>query len=317
MIRAYFIFIIFFFTAHAIKAQVLIPDSVSTVKVWHDNNGENRLQVHVFAASNMYDNHYIHSVVGYPTAITAQLSNKKYHLSKMYNHEAFELEMLLFYDEAIWFYELNGVQAVFIPIFRYAMLDTEVRFEYIIFYNNKKYLYHFEYECQEGEGDAACTLGLKDKNLQKKLKKMPSELRNIFISYLQTVYTTRNDLTPDHTTFRNPKYKLENQPVVSTDYQANYPYVLLDKIYDLIKQQSYSKATEYIKRFEKERYQDVDEYITKEEEEQEIPESVNLDPETIIQNKNEYLDKAKKLTFDCRYKEAYQIYRIILDIQMK
>lgn len=313
MYQKHVFFFAFLFFFLGMKAQVMIPDSVSTIKSWNDKNGGNKLKVKVSAAFNAYDEHYVHPQDGNITVATATLINNNYQSTVTYRHKEYMLMMLSFYDEAIWFHEIDGVQAVFIPVFHTGMLDTQVSLSYLILYNKKKYSYSFTYTCHEGEEDATCVLMMKDIELEKKLRRLPEELRTVLINYLQTVYTTRNDLTPIHTTFRGAKYKLSNQPNVDTDYQASYPYILLDKICDLIESASYETARMYLTRFESERYHIKRDYYDMEEEE--VGVSLILDGKLVMENRDEYLNKAKALTYEGHYIEAYQIYKTILGEQ--
>lgn len=282
------------------KAQTIVlePDSISTVKTWTDNNGKNELTVSAFAACNYYDT-WLHSPDGYPSAITSTLKNDKRTVTAYYNLEDFMLQMLQFYDEGIWFKDIDGVQAVFIPVFYCAMLDSDMKLSYIVIYDKHKYVFNFNFLWHEGSENVTMV----EPNLDKKLRKMPEKLKSVFKNYLINNYTTFDDIAPTHHTFENSKFRSNSKIGVTTiSYYTDYPYILLDKINSEIRQNDYKKASEYLLLFKKV-YIDHGYNMEDFNENEEIPK---------IENKEEAIITAKELTAKDQYIEAYKIYKEIL-----
>ncbi len=164
-------------------SQEVNVDSISINKTWIDNNGKNSLFVKVNALCDPNNPPFD----GHKTLIEASLKNKKHNLNLLYDEENYQMKMLLFYEKDIKFYKLNKTNSIFIPFFYCGNWENDVKVSYIIFYNNKKYLYHINYYCGE---DASCRL---NDNLNLKLKNMPESLKKIFIKELKTKYKTSKD----------------------------------------------------------------------------------------------------------------------------
>lgn len=195
--KKYCLLLFFLLIIVPLKAQFesLPPDSLIVGKSWIDENGENNLWLKIYAVYNPY-NPKMSDDGGYPTKIEARLRNIRYNLSVSYDDDDFQMEVIMFNEAAIWFHEINGIQAVFIPFFYCCMANSPTKVSYIIFYNNKKYLYHFGFLCEDLNFDCDCVLQESDKDLNKKLKKMPKELRSIFIEYIENKYKTLRDVFP-------------------------------------------------------------------------------------------------------------------------
>lgn len=280
----------------SINAQQMIPDSVATTKIWIDKNGRNELKVDLFTAFNDYSDITCHD--GHPSIITATLKNEKHNLKIQYSLEDYMLKMLKFYDEGIWFHNIDGVQAVFIPFFYNAMLDSEMLLSYIILYDNKKFLYHFNYLWEEGSENVK----LVEPKLDKRLHRIPLEVRTIFKDYLIKNYKTTEDIVPNtYRVFMNPKFQTKTKIDVSTTYYANYPYILLDKIDYAIRQGFYKEASDHLLRFKK-LYVDFT-----------ITNDYSNYPEIQVEDQKVMLDKATALRNEDRFVDAYMIYMKIME----
>lgn len=177
------------------QSETFPADSLVVSKIWNDKNGENKLLIEVAAVYNP-DNQKPSDDGGYPTMIHAKLKNSRYSSDILYNDEDYQMEVIMFYEDAIWQRDIEGVQATFIPFFYCCMDNTPVKVSYIIFYNKKKYLYHLGYLCDELDPKTICTLQESDRDLERKFRKMPKELRGILIDYVETNYNTREDVFP-------------------------------------------------------------------------------------------------------------------------
>jgi len=163
----------------SVIAQVVRTDSVEIHQSWKDKNGENKLVVNVNALCNPdrppFD--------GRQTKIIASLKNKKFTQEIVFDDKDYQMEMILFREKDVWFSEYNGVKAVFVPFFYCGNADNDIKASFIIFYNNKKYLYHLKFYCSD-EGDCR----LNEKNINLKLKELSKEMRDDFIKKIKTKY---------------------------------------------------------------------------------------------------------------------------------
>lgn len=69
---------------------------------------------------------------------------------------------------------------------------SKIQNGFILLINN----YHFGYLCDDLNFDCDCILQESDKNLQNKLRKMPKELRQFLIDYVEDKYKTLRDVFP-------------------------------------------------------------------------------------------------------------------------
>jgi hypothetical protein len=173
----------------------MYPDSIVISKKWNDKNGLNLLTIRVNALCNPnrppFDGHI--------TVIESSLKNDRHKLSIKYNEDDYQMKMIYFEEKDIWFYKYNGIQAVFIPFFYCSNIDSEGTVSYIILYDNKKYLYHFNFTCDNefaflDEKGGKCKL--RTKNLNQKLKDLPNALRETLINFIKTHYKTTKDIFP-------------------------------------------------------------------------------------------------------------------------
>lgn len=230
-------------------AQGFEADVTSTVKVWEDLTGNNTLFIRVDAACNNYDMKRMFPKIGQQTAVIAKLTNDEKITTAFYEHKKFASQMLMFYDEGIWFKELDGIQAVFIPLFYCSSQHGEVMpLSYIVFYDNKQYIYHFSFKCKPTVF-GTCELNSTKKLLTSKLHGLPNELRKELISYIEKVYTTREDLFPNHVTFSGDKYKRKELTELGTANDNSYPYVLLTKAHDYLENADLIMASVYLDEF--------------------------------------------------------------------
>lgn len=176
-----FIFLLLLSSTVAI-AQVVVPDSITINKQWKDNNGENTLTVNVNALCNPENPPFD----GHKTMIHAALKTKNFSSEVVFDDEDYQMEMILFRETDIWFFDLNKTKAAVIPFFYCGNSDTNVKASFIIFYGAKKYLYHLNFYCGE-EGKCA----LDEKKLKGKLADLPREIKDKLIRNMKKDFTTR------------------------------------------------------------------------------------------------------------------------------
>lgn len=238
-------------------AQGFEADVTSTVKVWEDLTGNNTLYIRVDAACNNYDMKRIFPKIGAQTAVIAKLTNDETEVTAFYEHKKFANQMLMFYDEGIWFQELDGIQAVFIPLFYCSAQHGEAMpISYIVFYDNKKYIYHFTFKCKPTVF-GSCELNINKRQLAKRMHELPKPLRNAFMAYIDKVYTTREDLFPNHMTFKSDKYKRPAFEEVGTANDNSYPHILLYKAQSFLEDANLVMGSVYLSEF-KELYINTD-----------------------------------------------------------
>ncbi|MEK6450999.1 MULTISPECIES: hypothetical protein [unclassified Myroides] len=291
-------------------------DTASIIKLWLDDNGDNKLYINVGATCNNYDSKGLFPKRGYPSVISVELENDEHHIFAEFADRHYDREMLMFYDEAIWFTELNEKQAVFIPVFYCTVFHgNTMPLTYIVLYDGKRYLYHFDYQC-EPSVLGKCRLPYTNKELSKRLSNLPKPLESRFTDYLRKVYTTREDLFPNHATFDLEKYHQTKKPFdLATAYNSSYPYVLLDKVNTYLVGRRYSLALTYLEEFEYLYVRDpniVDVagfYV----QDRKISGKAEEYKPLVLDNPQELLDKAKVFTEYSLYQEAYLIYKTFIE----
>lgn len=236
------------------------PDVTSTVKTWEDLTGENTLYVRVDAACNNYDMKRLFPKIGAPTAVVAKLTNDEGVVTAIYEDKKFANEMLMFYEEGIWFKEEDDIQAVFIPLFYCSLKHGEkMPLSYIVLYDNQKYIYHFTFKCKPTVL-GSCEISISKSDLNKRLHQLPTALKKEFINYIDKVYTTREDLFPNHLTFKNEKYKRKQIEEIGTANDNSYPHILLYKIHTFLQEANLVMASVYLEEF-KQLYVNTEGYV--------------------------------------------------------
>ena len=172
-----FLFLIALFP-NKIVAQVVKVDSISILKEWKDCNGKNTLNVKVNAVCNPNEPPFD----GHKTKIDVQLKNKKYSLNLQFDDPDYQMEMIAFSEKNIWFYDLKKANVVFIPFTYCSNSDSVKRLSYIVLYNNKKYLYHLPFTCNEEED---CVL---NEDLNKLLIDLNPKIKAQLIKKIQSQY---------------------------------------------------------------------------------------------------------------------------------
>lgn len=300
-------------------AQEIDEDQVSVVKLWRDLNGDNKLYVSVGATCNNYDSKGLFAKRGYPSIISVELINEENKVTSHYGERLADDQMLMFYDEGIWFAEHDDIQAVFIPIFYCRpYFGSEMPLTYIVLYNGKRYMYHFDFFCGSGVLDT-CSLAFSKRELTKRVSNLPKELAKQFADYLWKVYTSREDLFPNHLIFRTEKYTKTKTPFdLATSYKSSYPYVLLDNVNTYLSEGKYSLATTYLNEFQ---YVYVKDELTVDVagfyvQDRTIAQKESGYRSRVHTEKDKLLEEAKFLTRRSQYQEAYLIYKVMLEEQM-
>lgn len=173
-------FILLMVCCKPVVAQVVQTDSAKIYKVWKDKNGENKLTVNVNALCNPAKPPFD----GHKTKIKAVLKNKNFVQEIVFDDKDYQMEMILFRENDMWFSEHGGTKAVFIPFFYCGNADNDVKASFIIFYGNKKYLYHLKFYCDDAGN---CTL--REPNLGPKLKDLPNEIKDNLMRKLKADFS--------------------------------------------------------------------------------------------------------------------------------
>ncbi len=159
-------------------AQEIHADSITVQKKWTDKNGKNLLTVKVNALCNPSKM----PIDGHPTKFEAKLETKQKKFEIEYDDSAYQMEMILFDEKEIWFYELNKVKAVFIPFQYCSNADNDLKVSYAVFYGNQQFLFHFRFRCNE---NGNCKI---NEDLNKKLFILQPKLKKALIEKLHKKY---------------------------------------------------------------------------------------------------------------------------------
>ncbi len=248
-------FILFCFTIflsisqNMLYAQDINTDELSIVKTWLDDNGEQVLYIHVEGACNNYDNKNEFSKFGESSSIRIKIKNRKSEKIFNYDNPTYNSSMML-YSDAIWFKEYDWAQAVFIPIFYCSAKHGAIMtLSYIIIYNNNIEIVHLNFQCKPGVL-GQCTPSFNKTLVAGKLSVFPKEVQNDFLNYVNEKYSSREDLYPNHMTFKQKKYKDYNLASVSSVEEGSYPQTLLNKILSFIETNNLKLAQIYFKEFQ-------------------------------------------------------------------
>ena len=225
-------------------------DQLSVMKIWVDDNGDNELYIDVSAACNNYDAKNNFARQGVSSTMHVRLKNDRNVTYAILDAFDTSKEMLLFYEEGVWYQEINEIQAVFIPVFYCTpFLGAQMPLSYVILYDGQQYTFRFNYDCKDGV-DGGCSLPMSKKQLSQRLSDLPEYLREPFIKYLRKVYTTREDLFPNHHSFLAKRYPEIKEPFdLATAYHASYPQVILSNIADFMRDKNYDLAKVYLDEF--------------------------------------------------------------------
>lgn len=177
------------YTAKGQESQIWVmePDSVIINKTWNDRNRENNLYIKVYAACNPdkppFDAHF--------TEVRVHLKNATHDLKIEYDEPDYQMCMIFLSEKDIWFHDVNGIKAAFIPFSYCGNMDTTVRLSYIILYKKHKRVFHFTFECKDDVSECI----LDEKSARKQIKKLPKELREVFFNHLKENYKTEIDFS--------------------------------------------------------------------------------------------------------------------------
>ena len=242
--------LIFILTSVGGIAQSLNQDEVTAVKMWLDEDGDTSLYIKVSAACNNYDSKRAFNFVGLPSAITLRLKNDLGEYSFEYEHPRFDSSMLMFYSEAVWFATNQWKQAVFIPLFYCSQKHgATMPLTYLILYNQQMTVVNLTFQCKP-EVWGSCSPMYPKRALKKQIAQLPQELQTAFIQYLEKTYSTREDLFPNHMTFKQQKYKDWNLASVVSIVEASYPHELLARLHTFIEDEKWGLVQAYLSEFE-------------------------------------------------------------------
>jgi len=296
-------------------AQSLNQDELTAVKMWLDEDGDTSLYIKVSAACNNYDSKRAFDYIGIPSAISLKLRNDLGDTTFVYEHPGYASSMLMFYSEAVWFKTYAWKQAVFIPLFYCSQKHgATMPLSYIILYNQAMHVVHFTFQCKP-EVWGSCKPVFKKRQIKSQLRQLPEALQADFIQYIKKTYTTREDLYPNHMTFKQKKYKDWNLESVVSIVEASYPHELLHRLHTFIEDKKWELAKAYLNEFEylyvreegiavisgfrisKQSYQD---------EMQRYVRANSTSEEWLLEQANRYVDEGD-------FQRAYQMYKAILE----
>lgn len=294
-------------------AQALNQDELTAVKMWMDEDGEHSLYIKVKAACNNYDSKRAFDFVGVPSSITLRLKNDYINTTFVYDHPQYESSMLMFYSEAVWFKTVEWKQAIFIPLFYCSQKHGAIMpLTYLILYKQEMKVVHLSFYCAP-EVWGSCRPVFKKREVKQQLANLPVSLQNDFMQYLEKTYTTREDLFPNHMTFKEPKYKDWNLGAVVSIVEASYPHELLSRLKTFIEDDKFDLAAIYLNEFE---YL----YVNQDG----IVEIAGFRTQSHSQNKKKYfnmqaaeqqvaLDQASNFIEEGEFQQAYDWFKSIMD----
>lgn len=310
--RLFFCWFLFLSGTMTQYGQSLNQDELTAVKMWLDEDGDTSLYIKVSAACNNYDSKRAFDYIGLPSAITLKLKNDLGDTTFVYEHPRYESSMLMFYSEAVWFKTYEWKQAVFIPLFYCSQKHgATMPLSYIILYNQQMKVVHLSFQCKP-EVWGTCVPVFKKRNLKSQLTQLPEALQTDLIQYIEKNYTTREDLFPNHMTFKQKKYKDWNLESVVSIVEASYPHELLRRLHTFIEDRKWQLAEAYLKEFE---YLYVNEEgivtisgfrTSKQTYEKEMQYKINITEEDqLLEQANYYVEAGD-------FQRAYQLYAAIL-----
>lgn len=306
---------IFFLGTTINYAQSLNQDELTAVKMWLDEDGDTSLYIKVSAACNNYDSKRAFDYIGLPSAISLKLSNDLGDTTFVYEHPRYGSSMLMFYSEAVWFKTYNWKQAVFIPLFYCSQKHgVTMPLSYLILYNQEMEVVHLSFQCKP-EVWGSCKPVFKKRNIKSQLYKLPEALQTDFIQYIEKTYTTREDLYPNHMTFKQKKYKDWNLGSVVSIVEASYPHELLHRLHTFIEDHKWELAQAYLSEFE---------YLYVKEEGIVVISGFRTSKQSYQEEMKRYVvanatrkewlvEQANRYVEDGDFQRAYQLYKAILE----
>ncbi|MGG5507153.1 MULTISPECIES: hypothetical protein [unclassified Myroides] len=298
-----------------VSAQSLRQDEVTAVKMWLDEDGDTSLFIKVSAACNNYDSKRAFEFIGLPSTITLKLKNDHIEESFVYEHPRYDSSMLMFYSEAVWFAADEWKQAVFIPLFYCSQKHgATMPLTYVILYEQKMQVVQLTFQCKP-QVWGSCSPTFQKRALKRQVAQLPPALQTTFIDYVEKTYTTREDLFPNHMTFKQKKYKDWNLASVVSIVEASYPHELLARLHTFIEDEKWELATAYLSEFE---YLYVDEegivvisgFRSKKKNEQERAKrsvrAVNATKERSLEQAFQYREQGE-------FQQAYDGYKAIVE----
>lgn len=305
---------VFFLGLMTNYAQSLNQDEVTAVKMWLDEDGDTSLYIKVSAACNNYDSKRAFDFIGLPSAISLTLRNDLGDTSFVYEHPRYASSMLMFYSEAVWFKTYNWKQAVFIPLFYCSQKHgATMPLSYLIVYNQKMHVVHFSFQCKP-EVWGKCTPVFKKRNVKSQLAQLPEALQADFIQYVKEIYTTREDLYPNHMTFKQKKYKDWNLESVVSLVEASYPHELLHRLHTFIEDKKWDLAKAYLNEFTYLYVKEDDIVVisgfrtSKQSYQSEMKRFV----QTNFESEKRVLEQANRYVGEGDFQRAYQMYKVIV-----
>ncbi|WP_270090746.1 hypothetical protein [Sphingobacterium sp. SYP-B4668] len=150
-------------------------DTIVTELIYRDAYGINELYVKVTNPCN----EELSRFDGPLTRIEAQVKSKEGSTAVAYEHPYAQMSLIHFVKEEIQIQDVGGRKAVVIPFYYcggYESYDRKV--SYILFYENKNYIFHLDYYCGEGEDCKPV------QSLKVTLQGLPKDIRTYFARYL-------------------------------------------------------------------------------------------------------------------------------------
>lgn len=171
------------------KADTAVFNRVmATKKTYWDAFGKNTLSVKVInpcnADSSIFD--------GTVTKMEVRLKNKKSTTTLTYNYPYPQMALIQFLKDEIHIQDFGGRKAAIIPFYYCGGYESyDMKVSYIVIFANKKYIYHLDYYCGEGQNCKPV------QSLASNLANLPKEIRIYMVAYLTNKHKSKKSFHQD------------------------------------------------------------------------------------------------------------------------
>lgn len=165
-------------------------DSLLVKREFRDGAQKNKLEIKVINPCHLKTPPWD----GVKTQIEARLTSRGKVLELIYDYPYPQMSLLYFEAAELKMADIQGAKAVIIPFYYCGNAeDYDRKVSYILFYKQKKYLFHLDYFCKE---PAKCK---PQKNLNLLFKELPAGLKKYFLDYLNKKHASKGSFHQDYT----------------------------------------------------------------------------------------------------------------------